>query len=1128
MGNIVGNNPKKWSSNQVKIREQQLGLEIKTPEALAWSTNNTAWIRAISAVQVDDLKSKELTGSTNYSLGKLAKEFMLFSGTSALKQRKEGDDIIYRTLQKSGVLNTSWDALNNINSSAYGFAGSAERGLVPMPGIISLDINTYNRGSLRNASLKIKAYNREQFAILDALFMRPGYSLLIEWGHTMYFTGSPASPNYQLANFNTKAFQELNKFLEGMGNVDQGSTSILKAITRERGNGSNEEFDDTIENGTQGNYDGFYGKITNFVWGLNNDGSYDIEVKAISIGDVIESLTINNVAEPANIVNTPKKPDPSTNNNSPYPFSLQDDSGQYNRSVTSGTEKQYREWWANEYKLVDLLGQGGNPDGYFDNLTSQSPAVQTEYKSFLTRFPDKMKTFTLKRLPGFNEAEAPLEDDVLITSKDKTLFNRFLFDQYNWLKTNIQKEGKDVVTTNGSTTSIKTLNTYGKDSIYSNLIMVQPRTIVNRIDGGSNNAVGTATILSQNAPYQYIKLQTVLEFIQDKLLMHVSDEKNQNPSPYITFDTGGQNYMYTQPGQLSTNPNVCVIPFVFPKELKEGTSTTTDNTFPNTVLEDSTKTYWEDVLKGVNFKVDDSHYVANLLSIPVNIHYIAKTLQQSTSNNAVKLLPFLESIMYGIQEALGSLNQFSVTYDHDSNQIVIRDDVPLDPSIATETVKTKDDRTFFNVTGYKKIDTRTDKPSSSFITNVGISTTLSNAFATMISIGAQSQSQSDIANSTSLSKFNVGLRDSVAPSKISKAVASKEIDASKDPVVIFTKTITNLNKKESLLSYFYRDGNVPSGELVTASQSQISAFNRYVSTINLFQQGGSQIPSSQGFIPFSMNLDMMGFSGLRIYEKFYISSEILPHSYPTTMSFLVKGLSHSVDGSGWKTKIDSLTITNVDNQPTSPPLIRDFTVTQDPASDTDSTSEDDELPYLTGFIKDREGLELISYQDSSGTDEYGTWRIGYGTDTITYADGKVASVKPSYRYTDNVNGRLPKINLPLTKYNQITLADAERDLDRRLKDNFRPSAIKHLQNNGVDYWDLPKRVKVAFVSIIYNYGSIYSEFALAYKKDGIDGLIAVEERRIKVPGNTPGRRQAEIDLLNSNYKFRNSKYEVTL
>jgi hypothetical protein len=137
--------------------------------------------------------------------------------------------------------------------------------------------------------------------------------------------------NYQTANFNTKAFQELNKFLDGNGNITDGSTNILKAITKDRGNGSNAEFDDnSTEDGTQGNYDGFYGKITNFVWGLNSDGSYDIEVKAISIGDVIESLTINNVAETQYLSKKEKRTEPDKPSNvSTYQFELKDDNNKH-------------------------------------------------------------------------------------------------------------------------------------------------------------------------------------------------------------------------------------------------------------------------------------------------------------------------------------------------------------------------------------------------------------------------------------------------------------------------------------------------------------------------------------------------------------------------------------------------------------------------------------------------------------------------------------------------------------------------------------------------------------------------------------------------------------------------------
>jgi hypothetical protein len=42
-----------------------------------------------------------------------------------------------------------------------------------------------------------------------------------------------------------------------------------------------------------GNYDGMLGKVSNFNWSFNVDGSYDIELTIISLGDVIESIKTN-------------------------------------------------------------------------------------------------------------------------------------------------------------------------------------------------------------------------------------------------------------------------------------------------------------------------------------------------------------------------------------------------------------------------------------------------------------------------------------------------------------------------------------------------------------------------------------------------------------------------------------------------------------------------------------------------------------------------------------------------------------------------------------------------------------------------------------------------------------------
>ena len=48
-----------------------------------------------------------------------------------------------------------------------------------------------------------------------------------------------------------------------------------------------------------GNYEAMFGKITKFNWTFNTDGSYDIKVTLVGMGDVINSLKINNAPSPA-------------------------------------------------------------------------------------------------------------------------------------------------------------------------------------------------------------------------------------------------------------------------------------------------------------------------------------------------------------------------------------------------------------------------------------------------------------------------------------------------------------------------------------------------------------------------------------------------------------------------------------------------------------------------------------------------------------------------------------------------------------------------------------------------------------------------------------------------------------
>lgn len=278
MGNLLGKNFRGWITTQVGIRQNKLSQTNKDNENLVWQTNNSSWLRLISSVNVSSSKSKELTKSENNSGRVLATKYVLSGGTGDYSIK--GED--YTNSLKYGVMSQNFkddELISGFNS--YGFTSTKDRGLVPMPGIESATIESLNMGSLRKAEIKIHAHNKEQFAIIDALYMRPGFTILLEWGHTLYFNNKG---ELQKGNNITTAFNNMLK-----GGVHQNK--ILQSIDKQR-----EE--------TGGNYDGFFGKIVNFDWTFTNEGSYDITIKAYSIGDIIESLNINKAI--SNISTSPK------------------------------------------------------------------------------------------------------------------------------------------------------------------------------------------------------------------------------------------------------------------------------------------------------------------------------------------------------------------------------------------------------------------------------------------------------------------------------------------------------------------------------------------------------------------------------------------------------------------------------------------------------------------------------------------------------------------------------------------------------------------------------------------------------------------------------------------------------
>jgi|JI10StandDraft_1071094.scaffolds.fasta_scaffold15083_5 GH24 family phage-related lysozyme (muramidase) len=95
------------------------------------------------------------------------------------------------------------------------------------------------------------------------------------------------------------------------------------------------------------------------------------------------------------------------------------------------------------------------------------------------------------------------------------------------------------------------------------------------------------------------------------------------------------------------------------------------------------------------------------------------------------------------------------------------------------------------------------------------------------------------------------------------------------------------------------------------------------------------------------------------------------------------------------------------------------------------------------LIKRFEGFRTTPYWDVNA------YRTGYGSDTVTMADGRV---------------------VPVQQGMTVTPEDAQRDLERRISSEFMPRAIAKV---GQDAWDhLSEPQRASLLSVTYNYGTL--------------------------------------------------------
>ena len=265
MAKILGLPFDDYVDKQVTIRQTKLAKSPKDPEDLVVFNSSTAWVRLSSGVKIEPDKATPLSLKLGISQGEveginLASKLVLFGGSAG-----------YSNISGSVTFDGARGGVGYGLNKAYGFLTTSDQGLKPPPGITSINSSYKNNGSLRQAQVSIKCYSRSQFEALEAVYLRLGYSLVLEWGNSVYFDNSG---NIQ----QTQAHTIPNILYKDNNDVDPDT--VREAIQKNKKT-------------TACNYDAMMAKVSNYSWTLNEDLSFDIKLDLISVGDIIDSLKAN-------------------------------------------------------------------------------------------------------------------------------------------------------------------------------------------------------------------------------------------------------------------------------------------------------------------------------------------------------------------------------------------------------------------------------------------------------------------------------------------------------------------------------------------------------------------------------------------------------------------------------------------------------------------------------------------------------------------------------------------------------------------------------------------------------------------------------------------------------------------
>ena len=256
---------------QIKVREEKFGKSPKTDKELMIIHGNCPWVVLRSGVDapVHDPDRWEVFPRTEPKSCLVTNDWAKKTVLGGEMQDRSKENIV----RPRGIQTQPGKGINppeTLLDSAYRITDY--QGHRPVAGITEFTVTSRDTwGMVFEVNIKIKCWSRDELDMLDRVYFKPGYSALLEWGHTLYFREDGTeciTPSQMISD---------EEFFAG------GDYRDLDAkVIRKRKEDSNRE--------------AMFGNITNFSFSLNKDGSYDCSLKMLTKGSVIRGLRIKGTA----------------------------------------------------------------------------------------------------------------------------------------------------------------------------------------------------------------------------------------------------------------------------------------------------------------------------------------------------------------------------------------------------------------------------------------------------------------------------------------------------------------------------------------------------------------------------------------------------------------------------------------------------------------------------------------------------------------------------------------------------------------------------------------------------------------------------------------------------------------